>query len=178
MSESRSTTLPAGAPIIKRCVFFVVLFLAGTGVHYLARPYLGPLFNRLLNAQVAAWVIAFVSPAEGVHASGSSVGAANTYVQVAQGCEGIDVMLMLVAAIVAFPMTIRLKVVGSIAGALLIYVVNVSRIVALWYCLRFWPSNFDSMHIIVGQTILVLVGVAYFAALARMRGGRLVQPSR
>jgi exosortase/archaeosortase family protein len=87
-------------------------------------------------------------------------------------------MLMLVAAIVAFPMTIRLKVVGSIAGALLIYVVNVSRIVALWYCLRFWPSNFDSMHIIVGQTILVLVGVAYFAALARMRGGRLVQPSR
>lgn len=177
MPESGRPRPRAGSLTLKHCVLFCALFLAGTGLHYLTRPYLGPLINRLLNAEVAAWVIAFCSPSEGVHASGSTVGGANTYVQVAQGCEGIDVMLMLVAAIVAFPMTARRKLVGAIAGTLLIYALNVSRIVGLWYCLRFWPSNFDTMHLIVGQTILIFAGVIYFAALTRTLGGGLAEPS-
>lgn len=164
---SASTSACAVSPPRLRLTHFLLfclLFGLGTGAHYLTRPYLGPIVNQWLNAAVAARLINLFSPQEAVRASGSLVGSARASILVAQGCEGVDVMLMVVAAVVAFPLGARKKVLGAAAGALVVYTFNLGRIVGLWYCLRHWPASFDSMHLVVGQTVLIVVGVVFFAA--------------
>jgi exosortase family protein XrtM len=164
----------ARVPALKHVAIFCALFLTGTLAHYLARPYVEPFVNGTMNAAAAARLIDLVAPAAGVRAVGCRIGSGSTYLLIAPGCEGVDVMIMLAAAIVAFPMTWRKKVLGAVTGALLIYVVNLSRTVGLWFCLRYWPSAFDSMHTTVGQTVLIVVGALFFAAwtgaLGRARG--------
>jgi exosortase family protein XrtM len=160
----------------KFCLHFSLLFLAATSVHYLTRPYVAPFVNRTLNASVAAQLINTVSPQANVQAVGSRVGSGATYIQVAQGCEGIDVMLMLVAAVLTFPVSLSRKLIGAVVGAFAIYAFNLIRIVGLWYCLRHWPEGFETMHLIVGQTMLILVGLIFFATWARPFGDARAQP--
>ncbi|MFZ5445516.1 MAG: exosortase/archaeosortase family protein [Myxococcota bacterium] len=164
---------PLSRSVILRLGLFGALFLGGTAAHFFTRPLVGPFINVVLNARPAAQVIDLLLPSEGVRATGSRVGSANTWVQVAQGCEGVDVMLMVVAALLAFPMAARRKALGVALAVLLIYALNVSRIVGLWFCLRHWPASFDSMHLVVGQTALIIAGVGFFAAWSGvLRGAR------
>jgi len=148
----------------KHCAQFVVLFLAGTVAHYFTRPLVGPILNVLLNAKVAARLINVFTPSENVRAVGSTVGSVNTYIQVAQGCEGFDLVLMLSAAVIVFPLPMRRKLQGLLLGTLLMYSLNLTRLVGLWYCLRYFPSSIDTMHMIVGQTLMIVAGVAFFVA--------------
>lgn len=167
--------VPRLNPWVKFCAVFLVLFLAGTAVHYLTRPYIAPFVNRTLNAEVAARVINHITPAAAVKVIGHSVGGGNAYVRVAMGCEGIDVVLLLVVAVMAYPMSTRRKAFGALLGTLLIYGTNVLRIVGLWYCIRYVPSVFDTMHILVGQTVLIVIGGLFFAALTGAFGGTRAQ---
>lgn len=140
---------------------FVLVFLSGTALHFLARPYVGPIVNRVLNAKVAAYLIDLVTPGETIRQVGSSIVSSRAAVEVAQGCEGVDVALMVAAAVLAFPMSPQRKLLGILAGTALIYVSNLVRIAGLWYCVRFYPSIFDFMHTIVGQTLIILIGVVF-----------------
>ena len=144
------------------CLWFALLFLAGTGAHYIARPYIAPIVNRTLNARVSAWLINLMSPRAHVIVAGSRFGSGNAYLQIAQGCEGVDVVLMMVAAILPFPASRQRRCVGVLAGTVVLYAFNLLRSVSLWYCLRDWPSYFEVAHTLVGQTMLIFVGLVFF----------------
>jgi len=75
--------------------------------------------------------------------------------------EGI---IILVAAILAFPAGIRSKIFGLLGGVFVLYILNLFRIAGLYYILRYKPVWFDLMHIYVGQTIIIFMAFIYFIA--------------
>lgn len=77
-------------------------------------------------------------------------------VSIEAGCNGIEAVLMLVAAIVAFPSSLKLKLAGILAGSLAIQAVNILRIVTLYYLGQWNEQVFEFAHLYLWQALIML----------------------
>ena len=94
-----------------------------------------------------AYVINIVSPAEHVVLSDRTlISAKGTRLHVTRGCEGIEMFLLLVSAIVAFPATLGHRIRGLLLGFALAYVLSIGRLMALHYVLQYWPAAWERAH--------------------------------
>jgi exosortase H (IPTLxxWG-CTERM-specific) len=80
-------------------------------------------------------------------------------VNVRNGCNGVEAMLISLAAVAAFPASRRSRVVGLALSMVAIQVVNVVRVVALFLTGVYFPRMFDSSHTVLWQTIVILCAV-------------------
>lgn len=81
-------------------------------------------------------------------------------VNIRNGCNGIETMLIFGAAVLAFPAPWKARLAGLAFGMVAIQLVNLVRVVALFLTGVYFPSFFDSSHTVVWQTIVILAGVA------------------
>src|SRR6185295_14028841 len=75
-------------------------------------------------------------------------------VNIRNGCNGIEAMLIFLAAVLAFPATWRSRLIGLTLGILAIQVVNLVRVVALFLTGVYFPRIFESSHTVIWQTIV------------------------
>lgn len=80
-------------------------------------------------------------------------------VNVRNGCNGVETMIIFVAAVLAFPATWKARGIGLVLGVLAIQAVNLVRVVALFLTGAYFPQFFDSSHTVIWQTIVILFGV-------------------
>ncbi|HEX7185366.1 MAG TPA: exosortase H [Thermoanaerobaculia bacterium] len=80
-------------------------------------------------------------------------------VNIRNGCNGVEAMLIFLAAVLAFPAPWRSRLVGLALGILVIQAVNLVRVVALFLTGAYFPRFFDSSHTVIWQTIVILSGV-------------------
>jgi exosortase family protein XrtM len=115
-----------------------------------------------LTVAPSARLLSWLTPADGVVAQGHRLISSRVRLSVLNGCEGTDVMLMLAAAMLAFPMRWRRKLLGILAGGVLVYVVNQARIVALYYALRVDRLFFEVFHGYIAPILVVAVAGWFF----------------
>lgn len=149
---------------IRFLVLFFVLFAAMQGIHYAALA--SGVFSGApsLTAEVGVRIINFLSPSDSATLSGTVITGGGVKMNVVEGCKGTDGVILLCAALIAFPMPVRRKIAGFVIGSLIIYAANFLRVVALYFTLSRAPSLFEMMHIFVGQTYIVLITIIFFAA--------------
>ena len=75
-------------------------------------------------------------------------------------CSGIIPMLILIAAVLAYPASIKRKAIGIIIGLIVLYIVNLIRTVTLFVIFSHMPGFFDVAHNIIWQAIMILLAVA------------------
>lgn len=80
-------------------------------------------------------------------------------VNIENGCNGIETMLIFLSAVVAFPATWRARLAGLGLGLVAIQAVNLVRVVALFLTGAYLPAFFDTSHTVVWQTVVILAGV-------------------
>jgi exosortase family protein XrtM len=83
--------------------------------------------------------------------------------EIVRGCDGAGVLFLIVSAILVFPSTWVRKLTGLILGITLIYVLNLLRIIVLYFVLVYYPDWFELLHEYIAPTLMVLVACAYFA---------------
>lgn len=105
---------------------------------------------NLLTPQVMA-------VAKGVHISAAG-GGINVY----SGCEGVEIMFMLFAAICIAPVTLRAKLAGAIVGFIYVFMLNQVRLITLFYAVRFNKTWFEIAHGTVFPIMLVALTALYF----------------
>jgi len=147
---------------IRFFLLFFLFFLIGQGVHYATRSWTAPFLVNVLNAGTGSKIINGITPAEKSRVEGNVIVSGNFRLNIAQGCEGTEGFLLIGAAILAFSMSARRKILGLLWGGLVIYLANLLRIVVLYYVLKYRPSLFDFMHIFVGQTFIIVIGLLFF----------------
>jgi len=92
-------------------------------------------------------------------------------VAIAPGCDGIEAVIILVAAVLAFPSSWRMKAIGIGIGFLAIQSLNLVRIISLFYlgewetthCVPGQPCEttwFDWFHLYLWQALIVLDALA------------------
>ena len=98
-------------------------------------------------------------------------------VSIYNGCNGLITSLIFVSGVLAFPSRLGAKVVGVVAGLLAIQVINLIRIISLFYIGIFLPQFFNQSHVFIWQSLVILAGVTLwivwahrFAAPANRQG--------
>jgi exosortase H (IPTLxxWG-CTERM-specific) len=77
-------------------------------------------------------------------------------VRIAAGCNGVEAVIVLFAAIFAFPSKFRHKILGFVLGFFGIQVLNVIRIISLYYLLQWDQKWFDWFHLYLWQALIIL----------------------
>ena len=110
---------------------------------------------------------------QGVTREGTILRSARFAVNIRNGCNGVEAMLIFLAAVLAFPAPWRSRVLGLVLGIAAIQVVNLIRVVALFLTGVYMPRIFDASHTVVWQTIVILFAVALWIYWAnRFAGAR------
>jgi exosortase H (IPTLxxWG-CTERM-specific) len=80
-------------------------------------------------------------------------------VEVAQGCDAIQVCSLLAAAVIAFPVGFKRKLRGLALGILLLQILNLLRIITLFWIGAYFSSVFHTAHVVVWPGILITVTI-------------------
>jgi exosortase family protein XrtM len=118
-------------------------------------------FSRYLAAyaRVAGFILgAFDS---GAHVVGNDI-VGRVTLTVAKNCDAMDVSLLFTAAILAFPARWSRRLFGIVVGVAMLTVLNVFRIVSLYFVDVHWPAAFELVHAEVWPLAMVVSAVAAF----------------
>lgn len=113
-------------------------------------------------AQVCVFIVDLFDPhaiAHGKILQSTSNGFA---ISIERGCNGVEAVIILVSAMLAFPAPWKFKLAGIGVGFVAIQAVNVVRIISLFYLgqwNRFW---FDWFHLYLWQALIVLDALVVF----------------
>lgn len=84
-------------------------------------------------------------------------------VSVQNGCNAIEVCVLLAAAILAWPARIGAKLIGVAACVASVQAINLARIISLLYLVRDAPDLFEFFHLYVWEAMILLEAVLVFA---------------
>lgn len=107
-------------------------------------------------------LINVVTPRDPVELTGRTFVTPTTRMHVTRGCEGIELFLLLAAALAAFPARLMHKAGGLLVGSVLAYVLSVTRLMVLDYTLRYVPRGWEAMHGLIMPLVPVIVMALYF----------------
>jgi exosortase/archaeosortase family protein len=117
------------------------------------------------TVKTASALISLVTPHIDVRPVGASIVASGGGLHVLRGCEGVEVLFLLMAALLAHPFDWRARLAGMAGGLLLIFALNELRLVALFYSYRQDHALFDLLHGLVTPLVMVAVVVLFFLGL-------------
>jgi len=142
--------------IIRSLAIFVGIILA----FILALPvYRGFLYGPLLvgTAQITGFILRVFGTA--AHVSGTTIIAPLFSVEVIAACSGIFAYVLFVAAVLAYPCKLKEKATGIVLGVPTIFVVNLVRMVSLFYIGAYLPQFFEAAHLLFWQALMIATAV-------------------
>lgn len=170
-SAARQAHRRASLPLVRALLFFAV-FLALQWAWSSAR---GTPIERVVidhaTVRTAQWLIGLVDPSLEVIASGSRLIASGGGINILNGCEGTEVLFMLLAALAASAMSWRMRLAGALWGTLLVFSLNQVRVLALFFAFRSDRQWFDLLHGLVAPLVLVALAMLFFLYWQESHGG-------
>lgn len=119
-------------------------------------------------ANLSASIVQLFDPtvqAEGIVLRNTQTGAA---VAVMPGCNGVEAMICLAAAIIAFAAPWRYKLLGLMGGFAAIQALNNVRIISLFYLLQWNRVWFEWAHQYIWQALIILDALLVFIVWVRL----------
>ena len=77
-------------------------------------------------------------------------------VRIERGCNGVEAVIILFAAIFAFPAPVKHKLIGFLIGFFAIQALNLVRIVSLFYLGQWNQVAFEWFHLYLWQALIIL----------------------
>jgi exosortase family protein XrtM len=168
-SASESPNSPHSQASKKRCSpliqtgWFLAIFIL---LQTLWNVGLGTSMNRLvvdtLTVKTAVALINVTTPSIGATAAGRQIIAPGGGINIGEGCEGTAVLFLLIAAIVAFPATLRERLKGAVIGFTLVYALNQLRIIALFHAFRTDRPLFELLHHTIAPIAMIAVAALFY----------------
>jgi len=137
------------------CTLFVAELLHPVEVHVI-EPFTAAI------AHVCAWLVGTFDShalAVGKELHSTTNGFA---ISIERGCNGIEAVIILVSAMLAYPAPWRCKLVGIGAGFVAIQGLNLVRIISLFYLGQWNRTWFDWFHLYLWQALIVLDALVAF----------------
>ena len=87
-------------------------------------------------------------------------------VTIYNGCNGLITSLIFIAGVLAFPARWTAKLIGVVGGLVVIQILNLIRILSLFYIGIYFPDYFNDAHIFIWQSLIIIAGVALWVVWA------------
>ena len=78
------------------------------------------------------------------------------------GCNGLEAVMIYAVGILSFPATWEKKLLGIMAGFIVIQIINIIRIVALAYSCIYFKTLFEYIHIYIAQGMMIAVALGIY----------------
>ena len=91
-------------------------------------------------------------------------------VSIEAGCNGVEAAIVLIAGVVAFPATLKHKVVAIVAGFFFVQALNIVRIISLFYLGQWNYTVFEWFHLYLWPVLIMLDVLIVFAVYLRWLG--------
>lgn len=88
------------------------------------------------------------------------------HLEIASTCSGLSFLSLLGAAILVFTTSIRNKVIGVVIGIILVLLLNLVRIISLYFTIAYQPEWFLWIHLYVAPTLMIILCCLFFAGWA------------
>src|SRR5215471_3930928 len=113
-------------------------------------------------AKVSVWLVGLFDPhavAYGKVLESTKNGFA---ISIERGCNGVEAVIILVSAMLAFPAPWKNRLVGIALGFVAIQALNLVRIISLFYLGQWNQTWFDWFHLYLWQALIVLDALVAF----------------
>jgi exosortase H (IPTLxxWG-CTERM-specific) len=153
--------------VLRFCLRFGLYSVAAFGALYALQDQLVEPFTRGI-----AWVTYRLMRAFGTPASldGVTVSVPHFAVLIRNNCNAIYEMGLYAAATLAYPAPASRRTSGILFAVVVLYVVNLVRVLSLLYMGSLFPGYFEVAHVYVWQVLfLVVVAALWFSWIGRVR---------
>ncbi len=149
---------------------FVARFFLALIVFYVVAA-LGPVNDHVIvpftELVVRGTAFLLRSAHQSIDVAGTVIRTPHFALDVRNGCNGVEAMMVLAAATLAFPATFRSRLAGLLAGCVAIQILNLVRVASLVWLGEHHRQFFDFVHVGVWQSIVILAAVAMFIVWSR-----------
>ena len=153
---------PPATKVQRRVIIrFLVVFFACwaalliTGIRFGDRL----LFLNTINAKMLFHLMSLLGFK--TYLSGSVVSFDQASMEIITECTGLQLFQILLALVIAFPATIKQKLIGFGIGVPYIILINTIRLIVISLVLWKWPPYFEIVHQYVWQIVLIALVLAY-----------------
>lgn len=109
-----------------------------------------------LLARFSAVVIGVFDPSVLAYGKVLQHSVSGTGVSIEAGCNGVEACLILTAAILAYPASWRLRLAGIVLGFFAIQLLNVLRVITLFYLVDYNQAMFQFAHLYLWQALIMI----------------------
>ncbi|MEY2890790.1 MAG: hypothetical protein RJA98_698 [Pseudomonadota bacterium] len=163
-ADPRVAEAAPAVSLVRRGAVFVGVFAALSALYSTLGAPVERFLIETVTVRPAAALLSVLAPGVGAQALGPRLTAPGGGVNVLAGCEGADLLFLLVAALAAAPLSWRDRAVGLAIGLAVALAANQARILALFFVAREWAPGFAVLHGVVAPLLAVLVVTAWFSA--------------
>lgn len=133
--------------------FYALITLDAVDTHVVL-----PFTNMLARVSGAALNVI----GEKVHVAGTVISGARFAVDIRGGCNGLEAVVFVCAAMLAFHAPLRQRFLGAAAAALVLEALNIVRIDSLYLLGVYHRNVFEMFHLAVWQTLMFGAAVFLF----------------
>lgn len=83
--------------------------------------------------------------------------------QIVRGCDGIEPTAAFISAVIASPISFWPKIPGILIGTISLLIINLGRIVSLYYVGVYYPDQLEFVHEILWQAGFVILAIIFWA---------------
>lgn len=154
----------------RRAVRFALLFLGLVGGFYAV--FLLPFFEDAifpryleLNTKLCGLFLGLFE--SGVVTDETSLMSPRYSLRIARGCDAVEPIALFSAAALALPVGGRFKWLGIAGGCAILFIMNIVRIVSLFYAGIYVPGAFEFIHLEIWQPFFIVFTLFLWVVWAR-----------
>lgn len=160
--QTREAEVGSRRPLRLLAVFLLLFFVFQYGWEMSRDTALERLVVHDATVRPAVWVIGQLSPGSGIEAQGFRMVSPQGRLNILNGCEGLETLFLLLAALLAYPLRFGIRLRGIALGVLLVFVLNQARIVMLWYAFLYDRAVFGALHGVVLPLLMVAACLVFY----------------
>ena len=154
---------PPGMPNRSRAAALsrMVIIVASLGIALVA--YFG-LFGTPIVDAISRWTAGSTAQVlnlfgASVSTSGTVVGSSTFAYQIVAECTAIGPVILFAGAVVAYPATLKSKLLGIVVGLVVLTGLNLVRLVSLFYIGAVFPAYLPMAHFLVWQAAIIISAI-------------------
>ena len=149
--------------LFKQALAFILLFLImQISWQMLRDEAIGHFIRGSVTVKPVVMMIHLLSPKIAATANGNQILAPGGGLVIKIGCEGVEALFILIAALLSVGMQWRAKLQGIMIGTLLIYTLNQLRILLLFYTFRVNKPLFQLLHVSIAPLALIAISGLFY----------------
>ena len=140
---------------------FIVLLGLLEGLYLLTSQSVAVVLFATTTAHLTAMALSVLG--EAVRVEGVSLYSPQLNMQIVSECTAITPTIVFGAAVLAFPSSVSVKLKGLLLGIVALYLINLVRVVSLYYIGIHAPDQMEFAHIVVWQALMALSAIGLWS---------------